>query len=122
MDSAARIQAVRGFNRFYTRQIGVLQQPWLGSPFSLAEGRVLYEIAHHEQPTATDVSGELGLDAGYASRMLRSLEQRGFVRRTRSTTDGRGAGRRRSRASISSRRTTWRRCCRDCRSAISGGW
>ncbi len=91
MDSAARIQAVRGFNRFYTRQIGVLQQPWLGSPFSLAEGRVLYEIAHHEQPTATDVSGELGLDAGYASRMLRSLEQRGFVRRTRSTTDGRRA-------------------------------
>ena len=91
MDSAARIQAVRGFNRFYTRQIGVLQQPWLGSPFSLAEGRVLYEIAHHEQPTASDVSGELGLDAGYASRMLRSLEQRGFVRRTRSTTDGRRA-------------------------------
>jgi DNA-binding MarR family transcriptional regulator/GNAT superfamily N-acetyltransferase len=91
MDSIARIQAVRGFNRFYTKRIGVLQQPWLGSQFSLAEGRVLYEIAHHQQPTATDVSKELGLDAGYASRMLRSLEQRGFVRRTRSATDGRRA-------------------------------
>jgi DNA-binding MarR family transcriptional regulator/GNAT superfamily N-acetyltransferase len=91
MDVAQRVQAVRRFNRFYTRQIGVLQQGWLGSPYSLAEARVLYELAHHDQPTATDVGKELGLDAGYLSRMLRSLTQRGVVRRTRSTTDGRRA-------------------------------
>src|SRR5262249_5757591 len=87
----ARVQAVRAFNRFYTRRIGVLQDGWLGGPFSLPEARVLYELAHHDQPTATDVGGELALDAGYLSRMLRSLEHRGFVRRTRSKVDGRRA-------------------------------
>jgi len=91
MDSPARVQAVRRFNRFYTKQIGVLQQGWLGSDFSLPEARVLYEIAHHQQPTATDIARELGLDAGYLSRMLRSLDQRGVVRRTRSDADGRRA-------------------------------
>jgi DNA-binding MarR family transcriptional regulator/GNAT superfamily N-acetyltransferase len=91
MDSAARVQAVRRFNRFYTKRIGVLQQGWLGSPFTLPEARVLYEIAHHDQPTATDVGKELGLDLGYLSRMLRGLDQRGFVRRTRSNADGRRA-------------------------------
>src|SRR5690349_6020631 len=91
MNSVASVQAVRSFNRFYTKQIGVLQQGWLGSPFSLAETRVLYELAHHEQPTATDIGKELGLDAGYLSRMLRSLEHRGLVRRTRSNADGRSA-------------------------------
>jgi DNA-binding MarR family transcriptional regulator/N-acetylglutamate synthase-like GNAT family acetyltransferase len=91
MNSVARVQAVRHFNRFYTRQIGALRQGWLGSAFSLAEARVMYELAHHDQPTATDVRKELGLDAGYLSRMLRSLDTRGFVRRARSTTDGRRA-------------------------------
>lgn len=91
MESATSVQAVRSFNRFYTKQIGVLQQGWLGSPFSLAETRVLYELAHREQTTATDVGKELGLDAGYLSRMLRGLEQRGVVRRTRSDADGRSA-------------------------------
>jgi len=91
MNSAVSVQAVRRFNRFYTKHIGVLQHGWLGSPFPLAEARVLYEIAHHDQPTATDIGLELELDPGYLSRMLRSLEQRGFVRRTRSSTDGRRA-------------------------------
>jgi len=91
MESAARVQAIRSFNRFYTKQIGVLQHGWLGSPYSLAETRVLYELAHREQPTATDVGKELGLDAGYLSRMLRALEQRGLVRRTRSDVDARSA-------------------------------
>src|SRR5258708_34424388 len=91
MASVARSQAGRSFNRFYTKQIGVLPHGWLGGPFSLAEARVLYELAHHEEPTATDVGKELGLDAGYLSRMLRSLDQRGFVRRTRSNADGRRA-------------------------------
>lgn len=87
--SSDAVQAVRRFNRFYTKQIGALQHVWLASPFSLAEARVLYELAHREQPTATEVGKELGLDAGYLSRMLRSLEHRGLVRRTRSDSDGR---------------------------------
>jgi len=91
MASSARIQAVRRFNRFYTKHIGVLQQGLLGTSFSLPEARVLYEITHHEAPTATDVARELGLDAGYLSRLLRSLDQRGVIRRTRSSADGRRA-------------------------------
>jgi DNA-binding MarR family transcriptional regulator/GNAT superfamily N-acetyltransferase len=85
------VQAVRAFNRFYTKQIGVLHDGLLGSAFSLAEGRVLYEIAHRQQGTPTDIGKALGLDAGYVSRMLRRLEQGGFVRRTRSKADGRRA-------------------------------
>src|ERR1700754_3074863 len=91
MTPAVRVQAVRRFNRFYTKQIGVLQDGWLGSAFSLPEARVLYELAHHDQPTATAVGKALGIDPGYMSRMLRSLDQRGFVRRTRSAADGRRA-------------------------------
>lgn len=91
MDSPAHVHAVRSFNRFYTKQIGVLQEGLLGSPFSLAEGRVLYELAHHDQATATDIGQALGLDAGYVSRMLRGFDERGFVRRTRSSVDGRRA-------------------------------
>jgi DNA-binding MarR family transcriptional regulator/N-acetylglutamate synthase-like GNAT family acetyltransferase len=89
MDAAALVHPVRSFNRFYTREIGVLQDRFLGTPFSLAEGRVLQEIALHEQATATDVGKALGLDAGYVSRLLRSFHQRGLVRRTRSNVDGR---------------------------------
>lgn len=85
------VQAVRSFNRFYTRQIGLLQEGFLGSPFSLAEGRVLQELARHEQTTATEVGKALGLDAGYVSRMLRGFDQRGLIRRTRSSADGRRA-------------------------------
>jgi len=89
MDSAALVHPVRRFNRFYTRQIGVLQDRFLGTPFSLAEGRVLQEIALHDQVTATDVGRALGLDAGYVSRVLRSFGQRGLIRRTRSSVDRR---------------------------------
>ena len=89
MDSAARVHAVRGFNRFYTKHIGVLRPEWLGTDFSLAEARVLFELAHHEQPTASDLGRELALDAGYLSRVLRDFERRGLMRRERSTTDAR---------------------------------
>lgn len=85
----ARITAVRHFNRFYTRQIGVLQEGLLQSELSLAEVRVLYELAHDEGATATTIGKSLGLDAGYLSRMLRSFEERALVRRRQSSDDGR---------------------------------
>ena len=77
----ARIATVRGFNRFYTRQIGVLRKRFLDSPFSLGEARVLYEIASGRAPTASDVGRALDLDAGYLSRVLRQFEKRGLVQR-----------------------------------------
>ncbi|MFY9527457.1 MAG: helix-turn-helix domain-containing GNAT family N-acetyltransferase [Candidatus Acidiferrales bacterium] len=84
-----RIEDVRRFNRFYTKQIGVLHEGLLQSPFSLTEGRVLYELAHREKPTAAELGKELGLDPGYLSRILRGFEKRGLVKKERSNTDGR---------------------------------
>jgi DNA-binding MarR family transcriptional regulator/GNAT superfamily N-acetyltransferase len=88
-DLSPRIDTVRRFNRFYTRHIGVLQEGWLNSPFSLTEARVLYELAHREKPTATSVRNSLELDAGYLSRILSSFEKRGLIERTPSADDGR---------------------------------
>jgi DNA-binding MarR family transcriptional regulator/N-acetylglutamate synthase-like GNAT family acetyltransferase len=83
------IQAIRRFNRFYTRQIGVLHEGLLHSQFSLTEVRVLYELAHSDHPTATELAEELGLDAGYLSRILRGFQARGLVSRSRSDADAR---------------------------------
>ena len=82
------VAAIRAFNRFYTRKIGVVDGV-ASTPFSLAEARVLYELAHREQATATDIRKELGLDAGYMSRILREFEHRKFVTREQSKTDER---------------------------------
>ena len=80
---------VRGFNRFYTKQIGLLNEGLYGSRFSLSEMRVLQEIWRQKQTTATAVRGELGLDAGYLSRMLQRFEKQRLIRRTTSKSDGR---------------------------------
>ena len=87
--SAARVAAVRRFNRFYTRQIGILGERLLQSPFSLAEMRVLYEIANRENVSAVDLAEELRLDAGYLSRILRRFQKGGLVTRETSAEDGR---------------------------------
>ena len=83
-----QVSAVRAFNRFYTRKIGVLDG-MASSPFSLAEARVLYELAQRQRSTATDIRKELGLDAGYMSRILRGFERRKLVKREPSRTDER---------------------------------
>jgi DNA-binding MarR family transcriptional regulator/GNAT superfamily N-acetyltransferase len=83
------IHAIRRFNRFYTRQIGVLDKHLLDSPFSLTEVRLLYELAHRAGVTAVELRQELGLDRGYLSRMLQNFEARGWIKTSRSAADRR---------------------------------
>ncbi len=88
-DSDGRIAAVRRFNRFYTRHVGLLRRTYLGSPYSLGELRVLYEIAHERAPTASDIARVLDMDLGYLSRVLRDFERRGLITRKTSASDAR---------------------------------
>lgn len=84
-----RIGTVRQFNRFFTRQIGVLREGLLHSPYSLTEARILFELGQSNQVTASKLGRELGLDAGYLSRILARLEQQGLLEKVRSENDGR---------------------------------
>lgn len=84
----AAVKAVRRFNRFYTRQAGVLS-PYLGGELSLTEVRVLYELAHNEGLVATELARELGMDGGYLSRILKRFENAGWLSRAPSPRDAR---------------------------------
>jgi DNA-binding MarR family transcriptional regulator/GNAT superfamily N-acetyltransferase len=86
---ARRIEALREFNRFYTRRIGVLHEGLLDTTFSLTESRLLWELTHRGSTTAAGLARELDLDAGYLSRLLRGFKQRGLVKTLRSKDDGR---------------------------------
>ena len=84
-----RVASVRRFSRFYTRKIGVLHEGLLGSPLSLTEGRVIWELAQRERATASELAAELGLDTGYLSRILGGFEKRRLIDRRPSERDGR---------------------------------
>jgi DNA-binding MarR family transcriptional regulator/GNAT superfamily N-acetyltransferase len=88
-NSSDCVSAVRRFSRFYTRRIGLLHEGLLGGTLSLTEARVVYELAQRGNSTATELGGELGLDAGYLSRILRGFEERGLVDKRPSEVDGR---------------------------------
>jgi len=85
---AAAVKAIRQFNRFYTRRIGALD-PYLGSEMSLTDVRVLYELAHRETTVASEIGRDLGLDAGYMSRILRRFEAEGWLTRAPHPRDAR---------------------------------
>lgn len=87
--SDAQVLAVRAFNRFYTRKLGVLDQQLLKSPFSLSEARVLYELAHASELSAKEIGLQLGLDPGYLSRIVQNFEESGLIVRKPLATDRR---------------------------------
>ncbi len=83
------IATYRRFNRLYTRMIGTLSEGLLDSQYSLTEARILYELANREEATAKEIAGELSLDAGYLSRILRKFEDSGLIEKEVSAADGR---------------------------------
>ena len=113
----AAVEAVRRFNRFHTRLAGALAAPWLDSGLSLAQARVLYELAHRERPGAADLAAALALDPGYLSRLVGGLRARGWVA---AAADGDDARRRTLRLTPSGRRAfdALQRAAR----AQVGGW
>jgi DNA-binding MarR family transcriptional regulator/GNAT superfamily N-acetyltransferase len=88
-DLEQRIAAVRRFSRFYTRELGLLRESLVETPYSLTESRVLYELAHRDQVTASALAADLDLDHGYLSRILRRFGEDGLIKKVRAPDDGR---------------------------------
>src|SRR5919109_3692336 len=89
MNSEQEVAAVRAFNRFYTRKLGIIEPKLLHSPFTLQEARIMYEIRHRPACTATDLTRDLGVDPGFVSRTLQALQRRQIVTRKPSKDDAR---------------------------------
>lgn len=89
MAAARQIELVRGFNRYYTRQIGLLREGLLKTPYSLTQARVLYELGTRSGARSADLIRDLGLDPGYLSRLLKGFEKQGLLKRTGSREDRR---------------------------------
>src|SRR6266850_4697215 len=87
----AHVEALREFNRFYTRRIDVLRKDYLGSPFGLPEARLVFEIGRVPGVAASTLGKDLGIDLGYLSRVLQGLKRRGFVQARRAPEDARRA-------------------------------
>ncbi len=83
------LQVIRGFNRFYTNILGLVDLHLLGTDFSLSEARVLFEIGNHKNCTAKELTEKLKMDGGYLSRILKGFERKGFIYRSQSEADGR---------------------------------
>ena len=83
------IDKIRSFNRFYTNVIGLLDQHYLDSPFSLTEGRILFEICNTEDCSAKKIREKVDIDEGYLSRILDNFVKRGLIKKTPAATDGR---------------------------------
>jgi DNA-binding MarR family transcriptional regulator len=122
-----RIGAVRRFDRFFTRRIGVLREGLLHTPYSFTKARVLFEIAYREQLTTSYLSRELGRDPGYLSRIVARLEQQGLIKKKRSEIDARRRllsltprARAHSPCSIHARARRWARCSRSSPKGTSG--
>src|SRR5262249_20043875 len=91
MHAMAHVEALREFNRFYTRRIDVLRSDYLGSPFALPEARLVFEIGRSPGVAATTLGRDLGIDLGYLSRVLQGLKRRGYVQAKRTPEDARRA-------------------------------
>lgn len=89
MIEAQKVEAVRTFNRFYTKRIGLLQQGLLKTRFPLTQARIIFELAQHEHLTASALTSELDIDAGYLSRILGTFEKNGLIRKSPSKFDNR---------------------------------
>src|SRR5215203_1042094 len=85
----SRTAAIRRFNRFYTRRIGVLHENLADTEFKLTESRLLWELAHRERTTAAELARDLDLDPGYLSRLLREFKDKKLIRGERSPADAR---------------------------------
>ena len=86
---ATRVGQVRAFNRFYTRHLGLLKEGLYGSRFTLAEVRVLRELIHGVELTASHIGETLGMDAAFLSKILRRFERDGLIQRSHAKHDGR---------------------------------